>query len=419
MLTPAGWLLLTGSGLLVVAGRVFGSQELLAVGIAGAAVAILSVAYVKARHPLRVTARSLEPRQVHVGDECQVILEMANPSRLRTPVLRLADEISFSTERATGLFRSPDLLVIPVHSGDKLAVSYRLPTEERGRVFVGPVTLTVTDPMSMAARHLQLGDQAEAMIYPAVFPVGPPPRLPGNTFDAVRRSPMAQSGDELYGLRPFQRGDDPRRIHWRSSAHHDELIVRQFEDFSHTHTTVVLDTRSAQLEASASRARFEAMVSAAASICRASQRRGDQTRLTTTADFDSGFGSDSAHLHKIYEHLALVSPGDGSLIGAVERLGREHGGGLVVAVTAEVNGTESGSLVPLGTQFSSKTVVLFADADQTQSSQPPPAFIPGTSLLVVDDPLEFADAWAEHSASGEESPTQPNPPPPTARGHRP
>ena len=419
MLTPPGWLLLAGSGLLVVAGRVFGSDELLAVGIAGAAVAILSVVYVKVRHPLQVITRSLKPWQVHVGDKCQVTLELANPSRLRTPVLRLADEISFSTGSATGPFQSPDLLVVPVHSGDKLAVSYRLPTEERGRVFVGPLTLTVTDPMSMAARHLQLGDQAEAMVYPAVFPVGPPPRLPGNMFDAVRRSPMAKSGDELYGLRPFQRGDDPRRIHWRTSAHHDELIVRQFEEFSHTHTTVVLDTRSAQLGASAGRERFEAMVSAAASICRASQRRGDQTRLTTTAEFDSGFGSDSAHLHKIYEHLALVSPGVGSLIGAVERLGQEHGGGLVVAVTAEVNGTESGSLVPLGTQFSSKTVVLFAGTDQTQSEQPPPAFIPGTSLLVVDDPLKFADAWAKHSVSGEGSPTQPNPPPSTASDPRP
>ncbi|MCY4433211.1 MAG: DUF58 domain-containing protein [bacterium] len=408
MLTPPGWLLLTGSVLLVAAGRVFGSDELLAVGIAGAAVAILSVAYVKVRHPLRVIVRSLKPQQAHVGDECQVKLEMANPSRIRTPVLRLADEISFSTDRATGSFQSVDLLVAPVPSGETLTISYRLPTEERGRVLVGPLTLAVTDPLGMSARHFQLGGQTEALVYPAVFPVGPPPRLPGNTYDAVRRSPMAQSGDELYGLRPFQRGDDPRRIHWRSSAHHDELIVRQFEEFSHTHTTVLLDTRNAQLEANHGSERFEAMVSAAASICRASQRRGDQTRLTTTSDFDSGFGSDSAHLHKIYEHLALVSPDVGSLMGAVERLGQEHGGGLVVAVTAAVDGTESGSLMPLGSQFSSKTVVLFADAGQGHSGQLPPTITPGTTLLLVDDLQRFPDAWSAHTASGEESPTRPN-----------
>ena len=419
MLTLSGWLLLIGSALLVASGLVFGSDEFLAVGIAGAAVAILSAAYVKVRKPLRVMTRSLRPQQVHVGDECQVRLEMANPGLLRTPVLRLADEISFSTKNSTTFFQSPDLLVAPVPSGDGVTVAYRLPTEERGRVTVGPLTLTVTDPLSMSARRFHVGGQAEALVYPAVLPVSPPPRLPGSTFDAVRRSPMAQSGDELYGLRPFQRGDDPRRIHWRSSAHHDELIVRQFEEFSHTHTTVLLDTRIAQQGTEAERERFEAMVSAAASICRASQRRGDQIRLTTTSDFDSGYGPDSAHLHKIYEHLALVGPDFGSLISAVERLGREHGGGLVVAVVAAVDGTESRSLMPLGSQFSSKTVVLFADAEEAHSKYRPPAFIPGTTLLLVDEPLGFADAWAPHTATGEGSAANPHSAPSSLHGERP
>ncbi|WP_419851407.1 DUF58 domain-containing protein [Candidatus Poriferisocius sp.] len=404
MLTPSGWLLFIGSALLVAAGRVFGSDELLAVGVAGAAVAVLSVAYVRARRPLRVISRSLKPQQVHVGDECQVRLEMANPGVFRSPVLRLADQVSFSTKSSTSSFQSPDLLVAPVRTDDELTVAYRLPTEERGRVVVGPLTLTVTDPLSMSARHFQFGGKAEALVYPAMYPIGPPPRLPGSSFDAVRRSPMAQSGDELYGLRPFQRGDDPRRIHWRSSAHHDELIVRQFEEFSHTHTTVLLDTRGALLGTEADGERFEAMVSAAASICRASQHRGDQVRLITTADFDSGYGSDSAHLHKIYEHLALISPDVGTLMGAVERLGREHGGGLLVAVAAAVDGTEPRSLMPLGSQFSSKTVVLFAPA---KGGQPPPAFIPDTTLLPVSEPSGFTGAWAAHSTSGEDPSTRP------------
>ena len=419
MLTPSGWLLLIGSALLVAAGWIFGSDELLAVGVAGLAVAALSVAYVKVRQPLRVVTRSLKPQEVHVGDDCQVRLEMANPGRVRTPVLRLADDISFTTRRSTSSFQSPELLVAPVRTDEGLTVAYRLPTEERGRVKVGPLALTVTDPLGMSARRFQLGGQAEALVYPAMYPIGPPPRLPGSSFDAVRRSPMAQSGEELYGLRPFQRGDDPRRIHWRSSAHHDELIVRQFEEFSHTHTTVLLDTRSAQLDTETGSERFEAMVSAAASICRASQNRGDQIRLTTTADFDSGFGADSAHLYKIYEHLALVSPDIGSLIGAVEQLGREHGGGLIVALAAAADGTESGSLMPLGSQFSSKTVVLFTGFDPAHPGQLPHQFIPGTTVLMVEGATEFTDAWSAHTATGDEPLSTPGPTTPRTAGHRP
>ena len=406
MLTPSGWLLFAGSALLVAAGRVFGSEELLAVGAAGAAVAVLAVAYVRLRRPLRVITRLLKPQQVHVGDDCQVRLELANPGVLHTPVLRLADEVSFTTKSSTSMMQSPDLMVAPVRADEALTVAYRLPTHERGQVVAGPLTLTVADPLAMATRNFQIGGQAEALVSPAIHPIGPPPRQPGSSFDAVRRSPMAQSGDELYGLRPFQRGDDPRRIHWRSSARHDELIVRQFEEFSHTHTTVLLDTRGA-VGPEVQNERFEAMVSAAASICRASQRRGDQIRLTTTADFDSGYGADSAHLHKIYEHLALVSPDVGSLVGAVERLGREHGGGLIVAVAAAIDGTEPRSLMPLGSQFSSKTVVLFAGAEPAASAQAPPAFVPDTSILAVSEPGGFPQAWAAHSASGEDTPTMP------------
>lgn len=374
-------------------------DELLAVGTAGAVVAILSLLYVRGRRTLVLTARTLSPLQIHVGDECRVGLEMANPRRLRTPVLRIADGFTVSSEASAAAFHPPDVLVAPVPPQDKLAVAYRLPTEERGRVAVGPLTLSLTDPLGVSARHFQLGQRSEALVYPAISPIGPPLRLPGSTFDAVRRSPMSQSGDELYGLRPFQRGDDPRRIHWRSSAHHDELIVRQFEEFSHTHTTVLLDIRTSLSGRGADGERFEAMVSAAASICRASQHRGDQIRLTTTADFDSGFGSDSAHLHKIYEHLALVNPDAGSLVGAVERLSLEHGGGLVVAVAAAVDGTESGSLIPLGSQFSSKTVVLFADADSVQQGGPPLMAAPGASLVFVDRPAGFTAAWQSHASS--------------------
>ena len=405
MLTPSGWLLLFGSLLLAAAGWLVGADELLAVGTAGAVVAVASVAYVRFRRPLRPVARTIRPQQVHVGDSCEVHIELANPSRLRSPVLRLADNHSFSTAGATDRFESPAMLAAPVQGRENLTLTYQLPTVKRGRLQAGPLNLTLTDPLGMAIRRFELGAPAEVLVYPAMDPIGPPPRLPGSSFDAVRRSPMAQSGDELYGLRPFQRGDDPRRIHWRSSAHHDELIVRQFEEFSHTHTTVVLDTRAVLLDMQATFGdgeRFEAMVSAAASICRASQRRGDQIRLTTTADFDSGFGSDSAHLYKIYEHLALVNPDVGNLVGAVERLGREHGGGLIVAIVAAVDGTEPGSLVPLGSQFNSKTVVLFNDPTRDEQRYMPPAFIPGTTLLPVDQPWGFAAAWSAHTDSGEE-----------------
>ncbi|WP_420638363.1 DUF58 domain-containing protein [Candidatus Poriferisocius sp.] len=447
MLHPPGKLLLLGSALLAGAGRVFGSVELSAVGVAGIAVVICSFAYVRIRRPLKLDNRSLRPQPVHVGQECHVSLELTNAGRRRTPVLRLADPVTRATHDPTGngpaagnaagnpttASAQPglDLLVAPVPSGDPLPVTYRLPTHERGLVTVGPLTCTVSDPWSLAARQVELGGRSQALVYPAVFSVPPPPHLAARSSDAVRRSPIAQSGEELYGLRPFQTGDDPRRIHWRLSAHHDELIVRQFEEFSEINTTVVLDTRRAQLDAEGGAERFEAMVSAAAGICRAGRRRGDHIRLTTPADFDSGFGKGHTHLHLIYEHLALVTPGDGTLVGAVERLSRQPGGQVVV-VAAMVDGTEAGVLAPLGALYSSKTVVVFTDAntdgdgyaggdgDGDAGGKPTPTPAPAatdvphfggfsdtsltaTSLVVVSEPQRFPEVWTAHADAQSES----------------
>ena len=63
----------------------------------------------------------------------------------------------------------------------------------------------------------------------------------------------------------------------------------------------------------------------------------------------------------------------------------------MVAVAGAVDGTESGSLVSLGSQFSSKTVVLFADPNRPDEPHPP--VVPGTLLVEVDEPQGFAEAW--------------------------
>jgi uncharacterized protein (DUF58 family) len=48
-------------------------------------------------------------------------------------------------------------------------------------------------------------------------------------IEASLAAPRAGSGTEMFGVREYRPGDPLRRIHWRSSARHGELIVREFE----------------------------------------------------------------------------------------------------------------------------------------------------------------------------------------------
>jgi uncharacterized protein (DUF58 family) len=48
-------------------------------------------------------------------------------------------------------------------------------------------------------------------------------------LEASLAAPRSGSGTEMFGVREYRPGDPLRRIHWRSSARHGELIVREFE----------------------------------------------------------------------------------------------------------------------------------------------------------------------------------------------
>ena len=72
---------------------------------------------------------------------------------------------------------------------------------------------------------------------------------------------------ELVGVRGYRRGDPMRSIHWRQTARHDALIVRERTDSGRQsrRCTVILDTRSRSY-ADAAADPFERAVSLAAGL---------------------------------------------------------------------------------------------------------------------------------------------------------
>ena len=148
----------------------------------------------------------------------------------------------------------------------------------------------------------------------------------GTTRSPAPRQPnsLGRTGEDFYALRPYVVGDDLRRIHWPSSARHDELLVRQNELPWQGRTTVLLDVRKAAHTGDS----LEVAVSAAASIVAATARRHDLIRLVTSAGSDSDFAPGSDHVEAIMEHLAIVPAAPtGSLRRSVEMLGRRSTGG--------------------------------------------------------------------------------------------
>ena len=75
--------------------------------------------------------------------------------------------------------------------------------------------------------------------------IRPLPQTHGRDPHAGAEHPnaVARSGEDFYALRPYVVGDDLRRVHWPSTARHDELMVRQDELPWQGRATVLLDVR--------------------------------------------------------------------------------------------------------------------------------------------------------------------------------
>jgi uncharacterized protein (DUF58 family) len=389
VLTRTGWLAAAGAAGLVLTGRLVAIDEAF---LAGATIAVLvvlaalGVALVRLRLDV---ARELHPARVHAGTSSTVVLEVRNRGRRRTPVLTLVDRVSGTSGAHLG--------VAPLEREAATGASYDLPTERRGLLRVGPLEVHVTDPFGLAQARVQVTGVSELTVYPAIDDVAPVPMSSGTDPHAGRdlRSNLSPAGEEFFALREYVVGDDLRRVHWASTARRDHLLVRQDELPWQGRATCFLDTRAGSRPADA----LEPAVRAAASLVHAGRRRNQQLRLVTADGTDSGFAASNAQVEAIMERLAVVEATTHRDLGpALDRLGRNAGGTLVLLVPADIAPDDLVRLRRLTARYGRVIPVLFEASSWDSSAGAAPARSGSGIRVRADQP--FPVAWDDHVTRG-------------------
>jgi len=391
MLTRQGWVSLAVAVAMLVAGRVFGTYELYVLGTTVVALVVGCLLYVWFRRIQIDITRELHPPRVFAGSPSRVDLRVENQSRSRTPVLGLRDAVSGT--------RGASLLVAPLAPGGVIRSAYRLPTEHRGVLAIGPLKASMEDPFGMARVWMQATGVSELTVYPRIDDVPPVPQTTGNDPMAGAEHPNAlgRSGDDFYALRPYVLGDDLRRVHWPSTARHDDMMVRQDELPWQGRATVFLDTRVTATTPES----LEFAVSAAASVVNASNRRQDLVRLITTDGTDSGFAAGHAHVEAIMENLAAVQAShDAAFLRVVDQMARSATGGALIVVCSMAQPQELERLARLRNRFGSVTIVQFHPSSWDSSV---PEVAPGLlrdGVLRVTASRTFAEIWTHAMRRG-------------------
>ena len=172
----------------------------------------------------------------------------------------------------------------------------------RGVYPLEALTLSTAFPFGLFTKERDLALPGELVIWPRadrpVFLPAPPGGTSRPRYSDASGVALGARG-EFRGLREYRPGDDPRDIHWRSTARTGEPVVREYDQDSAETIWICLDTRDDPGE------RAEAAVETAASLAARAFQEGRRFALATPAGH-VGAGTGSGQLERVLDALARV-----------------------------------------------------------------------------------------------------------------
>lgn len=282
-------------------------------------------------------------------------------------------------------------------------VAYQLVGSQRGRFRIGPLLVRSVDPFGLARNDMAFATTTEIAVTPVVHELG---RLrsgaAGASLDAhTTRAGLVGQDDVL--VREYRRGDDVRRVHWRSTARTGELMVRREEQSWQPTTRLLLDNRRQAHAGQGSKGSFEWAVSAAASAGMALLTSGSTLELANAQgpvlgpDADHGLRGQQlldeltdVQLTRADALTTAVTPGGGG----------NPQGSSILAIVGRLTTDDLAVLVDaMPGSGSAHAIVLDVDTftglpgNPTQHSLATELAERGWSIVVVDASMSVPDAW--------------------------
>ena len=225
-----------------------------------------------------------------------------------------------------GVDRTARMTVAPLPLDAAVSAGYRIPTERRGVLTIGPLTAVRHDVIGLARSISVVAGTEELLVSPRAHLLDMPALGQGVLGRHLLALAQRLGPGDFHSLRDYIDGDEPRSIHWRASARSEQLKVRQHTVEGLRRCLVLLD-QHVPAGADGDEA-FERAVTAAASIVHSADRAGLTTRFVTTDGADlrgPDVAAQTLHL------LARVATSRGETV-PVERDPGE-GLGLVITIT--------------------------------------------------------------------------------------
>ncbi|MDE3075166.1 MAG: DUF58 domain-containing protein [Chloroflexota bacterium] len=239
--------------------------------------------------------------RAQVGQTLHDAYQLSNTSPLPKPALEVRDHSTLPGHRAGAISN--------IGPREQLNKAVDTVSQLRGVYTLGPSGVAASDPFGLFTIERRLAPPSEIIVYPEVVDLGGF-TIPGTVLTdgaRIRKPTQVQTLDPA-GTRPYVYGDSVRRIHWLSSAHSGQLMVKEFEYTPAADIWIFLDLDRSVHLGSGIHSTEEYAVTAAASLAAHMLRAGRAVGLVASGRSREVLLADRGErqLIRLLELLAIV-----------------------------------------------------------------------------------------------------------------
>ena len=162
------------------------------------------------------------PELGQVGSGFEEEFTVNNRGRLPTPLVEARE--------ATDLPGHENATAFSLASRGQHTWRTRVHFRRRGRYTLGALDVKMADPLGIFPAGRRLGEPREVVVYPATLELPHFQALPRLEPGMNRRRWLAsETGPGASRVREYTSGDSLRHIHWPTTAHTGELMVKEFD----------------------------------------------------------------------------------------------------------------------------------------------------------------------------------------------
>lgn len=182
---------------------------------------------------------------------------------------------------------------------------------------LGPVTVSVSDPLGLFEFNIEEDTPAEVFIHPKIekMPSFKPAGSKGSLMYGAHDVHERGMSVNFMRVREYVRGDPIKQVSWKLSFKHQKLMVKEFEKIVNAEVTVILDLDERVHVGRASESTWEYARDIVLSVVSEQVAAGNSVQiLSQRGHIPFGRGQNHAHFIALSLAKQLPGPSRGSLI---------------------------------------------------------------------------------------------------------